>query len=590
MFDNYMEGTRQPNPVDVAIQQMTLLGNEIRDLNQAVMANNHFMVGMMQEEIAKAERGRRKQRKKEIQAQVAVSNGHFGLVKFFDDGTKEFVDLALNLVPDFQIYKFDLLGFNDSRKYFGIYSKIPEFWVLGEIEKLSGKYLWEAFVKSGVRFNSQLTKNKIEQALYEFFMPKIHIADLKPLPALAGWFHGKFLSSETFFFMEDEGFSELPIRKKSFSNYSEFPLCTEKYFEKIREIQGWKNRLWMMLFPIGGLLSSLLEEFGIRPTRFLNMVILEDMPVSRMGEYLQIFNRNSPFEETICVADVLQRKDEVLILNGYSSFGNSEYKYEQRIKKYQNIAEGIVNREFITVDGFPVSSPVAIFSDRIVRKRHAINIFVDKDFFEVGSGENLLRRTEVDALGVTFHYFVNYIEKNFDDIKNFLSMGKEANTETAWLCFSFKIFQKFWESFGIDIIELAGLPETFDFHDLLQDELLFEDEIMADFVKIVRRETQDWRIIPKDCGIGNGSEIVYSEKFIWIPVLVMEQMFLKYGIKSQRFQFLEKLKTEGQLITDERGLSRKVQVAGKRYESYQFQRGLFHIPGTVDITELGKEG
>lgn len=169
-------------------------------------------------------------------------------------------------------------------------------------------------------------------------------------------------------------------------------------------------------------------------------------------------------------------------------------------------------------------------------------------------------------------------------------MGKETNTETAWLYFSFEIFQKFWESFGIDIMELAGLPEIFDFHDLLQDELLFEDEIMADFVKIVRRETQNWRIIPKDCGIGNGSEIVYSEKFIWIPVPVMEQMFLNYGIKSQRFQFLEKLKTEGQLITDERGLSRKVQVAGKRYESYQFQRGLFHIPGIVDITELGKEG
>lgn len=590
MFDNYMEGTRQPNPADVAIQQMTLLGNEIRGLNQAVMANNHFMVGMMQEEMAKAERERRKQRKKVIQSQVAVSNGHFGLVKFFDDGTKEILDLALNLVPDFQIYKFGLLGFNDSQKYFGIYSKTPEFWVLGEIEKLSGKYLWEAFVKNGIRFNSQLTKNKIGQALYEFFMPRICMAELKAVPALAGWFHGKFMTAETFFFMQAEGFAELPIRKKHLRDYSGVPLCTKKYFEKIREIQGWKNRLWMMLFPISGLLSSFLEEFGIRPTRYLNMTMLEDVSVRKMREFFQIFNRNLPLEKVTCPEDILQRKDEVVILDGYSLFGDSEYKREQRMKKFQSIAEGIVNEAFITTDGITVSSPAVIFSDRIVRKRHAVNIFVDKDFFEVGSGENLLRKTEVDALGVTFHYFVNYIEKNFDDIKNFLGMGKETNTETAWLYFSFKIFQKFWESFGIDIMELAGLPEIFDFHDLLQDELLFEDEIMADFVKIVRRETQNWRIIPKDCGIGNGSEIVYSEKFIWIPVPVMEQMFLNYGIKSQRFQFLEKLKTEGQLITDERGLSRKVQVAGKRYESYQFQRGLFHIPGTVDITELGKEG
>lgn len=43
------------------------------------------------------------------------------------------------------------------------------------------------------------------------------------------------------------------------------------------------------------------------------------------------------------------------------------------------------------------------------------------------------------------------------------------------------------------------------------------------------------------------------------------------------------------LVTDHQDMSRKVQVAGKRYEAYQFHRELFYSPGTVDIAELGKE-
>lgn len=587
---DYQEGMRRPSPADVAIQQMTILGNEIIGLNQAVMANNHYMVGLMQEEIAKADRERRKQRRKEVQVQVAVSNGHFGLMKVFDDGTKEILDLTLNLVPDFQIFKFKLQEFNDSPKYFGIYFTTPEFWVLGEMEKVTGKNLWEAFVKNGVRFNSQIPQSKIQQALYVFFVERIRMAEVKPIPALAGWFHGKFLSAETFFFMEDEGLSELPIRKKSFPDYAEIPLCTEKYFEKVRGIQDWKDRLWMMIFPIGGLLSSLLGEFGIRPPGFLNLVMLEDTPVSRMGEYFQVFSRNSPFEKIVNAADVLQRKDEVIILDGhYASFGDTEYKREQRTKKFQDIAEGIVNGGFMTREGMLVNSPAVIFSERIARKRHAINIFVEKDFFEDRGRGSLLRETKEDAIGVVLYYFAKFIEKNFAAIKNFLNLGKEADAETAWLSFSFKLFQNFWETFGVDVIEMAELPEVIDFHDLLQDDLIFEDEIIEDFVKIVRREAQNLRIIPKNCGIGDGNEIVYSEKFLWIPVPVMEKIFMNYGIQSQRFQFLGKLKMENQLITDEKGLSRKVQVAGKRYETYQFQRELFHIPGAVDIVELGKE-
>lgn len=139
------------------------------------------------------------------------------------------------------------------------------------------------------------------------------------------------------------------------------------------------------------------------------------------------------------------------------------------------------------------------------------------------------------------------------------------------------------------MMEMADLPESIDFRELLQENLMFEDDLIADFVKIVRTEIRDWSVKPKNEGTGNGDEIVFNDDFIWIPVWVLNHMFSRYGISEQRYLFLEKLKEENLLITDGQGLSRKVQVSGKRYESYQFRRGVFYVTGMVDIVELGKE-
>lgn len=584
-FQNDMQ---QPSLPDLAVQQMLALGNDIRGLNQAVMANNQYMLDTVQTEIARSERERRKQRKREIQSQVAVVNSMLGLVTFFDDGTKNFTALTINLVPEFEIYIFQLQGLEESEKHFGIHFGTPDFWIIGEKEKVARKWLYDSFIKNDIRFNSQIPESKIKTALYEFFMPKVWAAESRRIPALAGWFHKEFLSAETFWFREREGFLNLPIRKKLFQNYSETPLCTEGYFEKIKEISDWKNRLWMMIYPIEGMLSSLFWEAGISQEKYLNFVILEDIPTNSLNSYLEIFNRNRQSDKIIGSDDILRIKDEVIVLDTCSGYGESRYKKEQKIHTFQSIADGIVKGEFITQDGFVINSPVAIFSNRIARKRSAVNIFVGTDFFAEGNGRNQGAKRE-DWVGIVFHHFVKYVERNFDDIKNLLNMEIKADSQTAGLCFSFEIFQRFWQSYGVDLQMMAGLPETINFRELLQDNLYFEDDLISDFVKVVRQEIWNWEVIPKSLGKWTGEEIVYTEEYIWIPVKVLNRMFSSFGILDQKVQFLEKLKLENQMITDEKGISRKLQVAGKRCETYQFKRSLFHIPGTVDIVELGKE-
>lgn len=587
-INNFQNNINQPNPAELAMHQMVSVGNDIKNLSQVVAANSRYMADMIHMEIEKSERERRKHRKKEVSSWVAVVNDNFGMVKVFDDGTQSIINFAINLVPDFECYRFQMKGIEERQTYAGIHFKTANFWLIERIDKICGRGIYEKMVKKKVLFNGQIPKNKIQDALYAFFAPEIEKATVEQIPALAGWFKGEFISAETFWFWENEGFLELPVREKLFPNYEGVFLCPEKYFAKIRNIADWKNRIWMMLYPIGGMLSSLLGEAGIRLEKYLNFVILEDIPMKVFRQYLQVFNRDRGAEGT-SRKDILQAKDEVLILDAYCVYGESKYKKAQKVQNFQSIANGVINGDFVTRDGFTINSSTAVFSDRIARKKQAINLFVDTDFFESGNDWKRIMQKE-DTIGIALFYFVKYCEENMEEIKNFLKLGEDANPETAWLCFVFKIFQGFWESYGIDMQDMADLPESIDFHELLQSYLLFEDDLVTDFVKIVRAEIKKWPVRMKNGGEGNGEEVLYSDEFIWIPVKVLNQIFTGYGVFEQRYQFLEELKEKGFLITDEKGLSRKLQVAGKRYETYQFKRSLFHIPGTVDIVELGKEG
>lgn len=587
MSENMWNGKGQPNPTDLAVQQMIALGNEIHGLSQVITANNSYMLNAVQSEIAKAERERRKQRKKAIQSYVAVAEGHFGLLEVYDDGTKKITDLALNLIPDFKICIFEMKGVKESGHYFGIYAMANDFWIIGKKEKISGKGLWEGFTKNGVKFNSQIPKSKIKDALYEYFMPKIWEAETKQIPAFSGWFEREFWSAENFLFKENEGLNDLPIRKKFFYGYKDSKLLVEEYFEGIRKIADWKNRMWSMIYPVGGMFSSLLSEAGITLEKYLNFANFSGMPARRLRRYFQVFNRGRRAEEKVNVENILQMKDEVIFLDA-CGWEESNYKKKQKRELCRGIAERVVEGEMITEDGLMVGGPVVIISDRIIREKRAINIFVDEDFYRTDNDQEKNLSVQ-DETGAAFLHIVKYFENNYDELERIFAAAENIETGIKWVSCAYRICQNFWENLGVNMQEKAELPEIIDFQELLRNNLSFEDDLTSDFVKIIRREAKNWVIIPKNQGKGTGEEIVYTERFIWIPVEVLKDMLSNYGILDQRYQFLEELREKNYLVTDHQDISRKVQVAGKRYEAYQIKRALFYIPGAVDIVELGKE-
>ena len=181
-------GVVQQSLPDLAVQQMVSIGNDIRNLNQNVMANSQHMVDLVHAEIERGERERRKHRKKEISCWVAVVNDNFVLVKLFDDNTKIATNFTLNLIPDFETYRFKLKGLDNGVKFAGIHFKTADFWIVEEMTKITGQRLYEKMIQNEVIFNGGIPKSKIKDSLYEFFITRIGQAGIVEIPALAGWF------------------------------------------------------------------------------------------------------------------------------------------------------------------------------------------------------------------------------------------------------------------------------------------------------------------------------------------------------------------------------------------------------------------
>lgn len=566
-----------------AINTMNQIGQEIHQLNQQVMINNGCMVDMVRAEIQKCERERKKRRKAVVQEWMAEVNDAYSLICQYDDGTQGATILTVNLVPGTVIYRIQLEGLDKFPRYFGINFRQAGVWIIGEEKKLSGKVLREEMIKRGVIFNGQLTKSKIENALFQFFAPEIEKASLLKIPALAGWNNKKFITSETFPFEETEGLKNLPVRLKHFDYVQKTPILTDEYFTEVKRIKDVKLRILLMIYPISALLNTLIADEGIVCNFYINFVILGDIECRQFANYLKIFNRNK--EEMFCknFDECVKSKDEILILNCLEDVGESEYKRNKKISQHIRIAEKIVKGGLYTADGCKVTSPVMLFSNSVIRKKRAINVFVNEDFIENTGEEN----AEKDVIGSTFFAFIDFCEKNYDDVIHVIHREKQSlqGERGGALRIAYAIFQKFWESQNVNMEEMSAVQESY-LDEVFDRDFLFEDDLIYDFVKIVRKEASNFKICMKRQGTGGEEEIFYNDDFLWIPTQILNRMLENCGAEREKNQFLEKLKREGEMITDD-GLSRKLQVAGKRFETYQFRRELFNSPGLVDIVELG---
>lgn len=561
---------------------MAMIAQGIQEGNMLVANSLQALNVRIDQEISKS----RKRRRKELNSFIVAQNDRFGVVKNFDDGTQEIEDLTWNLLPDFAVNKIKFRGLDEKPKHIGIYFKSNDFWIIGRKEKVNGAFIFDKMLKNGIVFNAKFRSARVKELLNNFFAPLIAQSQkTMEIPALGGWWNGSFLSAERFMFREEEGIPELPVQKKSLLEYASKEFDVSLYFNKICQIRDWRYRLLFMLYPIQGILSSMEKKIGTSQEYYLNVVFLDDMKSRDLCDFLQVFGRNKlkayePREE-----EILTAKDEVLILDARSDGVRSDYMQKNLERKCSCFAERIVKQEILTEDGFEVDVPVVVFSEQLSRSRYAINLFLDKNSLKLSALDS-----DVDIIGTIIYIFVKYVERNLERVKKILGMVKQTGAKNTWLQGAFKVFEDFWSSYGVDLKSLADIPKEIDWEKFLQDMLILNDDIIDDFVTVIRQGISDFPVKEKRRGVKMEGYVGYTDEHIWIPTKILDQILTRYGLQKEGRQLLAVLREKGILIADDnRSFSRQIKSGEKRIEVVQIKRQIFERQGLADIINLGKE-
>lgn len=572
-------------------QQMQNIVNEIRAERGQIIGSTQWLASTIGEIVKQNERIMKKKRKSGGVACVVQLEDRLSYVQLFDDQTKEMKDLTINLIPDFEVYKIRFEGIRCNEDFVGIYFKSADFYIVDVVDWCNGKRLRKAFVKNHVIFNAQISKSKVEDLLEDFFLPKIYEAkNMLTIPALAGWFNGRFLSAKTFAFRKAEGIPKLPIQTKKLQEYEENECFFESYFQEIRGITDWRNRCWIMLFPVAGMLESLLEGQGIRCDKYINFVMLTDESLSRYYRYFQVFGREKftaqePTEETAC-----HLKDEVFIMNACPDGMCSQYRQGQYLNRCRGMAEKIVKGDIFTEEGRCISTPTIVFSNQTSRSRYAVNLFVDTDFLV--DNQNEKTRLIEDAFGNVFFHVLKYFEQNYDEILGNIVAIKNDCPQATWFDITYDILKKFWEYFGINMEKMAEIPEAINYQKVISESLQFDDDVINDGITIIRSGMTGRTIKEKRYGekVEEGC-ILYDKESVMFPTKILYEIFSEKGFSSQVCRrFLVEARTRDCLKTDNgTSLSRQIQADRKVQEVYQFKREFFVRIGLPDIIDLGME-
>lgn len=172
----------------------------------------------------------------------------------FDNGDKHCLDLTHDVTGENKVFN---LVFKNHRisSHFGIFFNAENVIVLGNKGKISLSYLYERFIRTGIRFNPQIPISIIKRLLFEFWSPRIDMDESTiEIPALAGWFNGAFWHNGNFPYKYTTDFPELPIFQKGLKSQKMDGTCRAGYFEEISQIQRWKDRFVVASWPFYGLL------------------------------------------------------------------------------------------------------------------------------------------------------------------------------------------------------------------------------------------------------------------------------------------------------------------------------------------------
>lgn len=563
----------------------------VNSINANVIQTSNYFAHHIQAVEKRLQNAEKKKRKSCVSESLAFqNNGKIVLVENYDDKTQDVKEFTYNLKGRWSVARiaFRKVDIKDC-KYIILFPD-ANIWIVGDVKKNSGKNLYEAFVKSGVIFAPDNSVSKIQRILFSTFAAEIDRTQARYyFPELAGWNGGKFLCAENCHYEKRLAFPELPVMKKHFTFLRGNKGHIEIYFNMLRNITHWQERLLLLEMPIFGLLASIYAEEGRKIDFALNLVSCDSTLPNDLIYALQIFNRGQLFNIDAGAAgnyirDILKEANDELIIVDATGEGSSYLK-----KKQQDNVQHIVRKichEGNSAFGIirDINASLLIFNSSRLLQEDVINLVVSKDIFQFKTS---VAGEANQVVAIYFSEFILFAERRIEELR--LIIRNTGGDRGDILLSVWKILHLFCNEQGIDLSSAGGFPGKIDMEKLLERFDIPDD--LTDIVKrIIRKEIQHWGVIEK-CKLQKYvfSACYYDDKYFWIPTKIFDRMLAQEGMLPYKLNALYEMKKTGNLLTDSTGLSSRVQIGGKRIEAYKFRRTCFDMVGEADIIDLGKE-
>ncbi len=545
-----------------------------------------------QENIILKQKRRRKMRSFEIVESLDLG---LGLLKNFDDGTHEIEHMSNDFGGESFVYQIVFPQESKLRTLWAI--KARRGFVLGVLDQLNEKKIYENFRKCGVSFSHAIAENIIRKALFaRYFGEIMNTSNVCKVEYLPGWEFKKENSAMIFnegirsrFRPDLVDFQDLEFKRIDIWEGNVEVL--EKYSHMLANIWDDGLRISLQHLSFLGLLHSLFEMENLYFGRIVNFIFVEDFSkVPVVERFLQIYNRNENFA-TLDISNtnkgslskkIGQARDEILAVRAVKT-GDTTYYQKEKAEGYLQWIQALVSGNAILNEPYnrKPKCDFCFFSGN--RVPDTVSVYVSNQDLELL--ENILNLQESDEIGIVNSMFLTYVSENQEIVRPIIKKARFHNCLEVGIMESVnEILQKFYTNYHINCQSLDADRKFFE--DFIEEE---STDILVVFMNQLFDYAKNLYFHEKNINFFNEHTIFFDDENFWMTEEVFEEILSGNWLGDYKKQILVNLKSDNILVTDSSGFKRRVTISGERREAYQLNREIITEGYGVDITILGRE-
>lgn len=407
----------------------------------------------------------RKQKRKIVRRDLGVTeSGEMFVLAICDDGTRRAIAQLTGIRGPVDVRKLKIQEADWEIPLFSLYFEGSQERIVGQTNKAGQPaYLYDVFLRLGIRFLGKISVNDAKRVLYEAFISEIFLTqNTESISALAGWHNKLFMHANKYPLGVQEGITTFPVQHKKFPALDFQEDTGRKYFLEMCQIADAKDRFMIMVYPFLGILASVFSG-NHHPLRFgVNVVAVSGWNAELLCDYMQIFDRefclpiSGDISEKSLNEEIRSIRDEVIILDCRENEDESYYEREKKRKRCQRVFRKVLDERKVERRNLPICAGVCTVSSKIQTGKNVYNII---PLDEKNRAEEIDFR-ELKVMDRLLSEFVKYAEKYMDEILEIIRKKDRYSDERE--CVLYKggaILEKFWASKGVDFWDEAGIDK-----------------------------------------------------------------------------------------------------------------------------------